>query len=113
MSKVHKIEIVHEDPKITIMKNNLQYSIVKWILTIISLVLMGVLIHGEIKAKGEFLALGIFVVLTILFWVKEIKLLKNRKRKFGKRWRFFKDPLMKEFFIIIILVLIACWLIFL
>jgi hypothetical protein len=115
MNKTQKIEIIQEHPKITKLKNNFKFVIVKWILTAIFLFIITLFIFnlfGELD-KGGILFLIIIGSLMLFAWLTDIKLFLQRKKKFGKNWKFFRDPLMKEMIAIIILILIICWLIFL
>ena len=113
MSKFHKIQLVQEDPRITKMNFNMKYAITKWILTIILGILFGILLSGKIEDKLGLLIIGIIASLTVFAWYKDVKLFLKRKKRFGRNWKFLKDPLMKELIIIIILVLILYWLLFL
>ena len=111
MNNVHNIRIIQEDPKATKINDGIRYFFIKWSLTIISVILVGILINTHV-GKPEILAFGIFLFLGIFAWYKDIKLFLKRKKKFGANWKFIKDPLIKEFIVVIVIVLIIYWLIF-
>jgi len=49
------------------------------------------------------------IVLTIYSWGKDIRLFKSRRRKYGRKWKPIRGPLVIEIIIIIVLILFLLW----
>jgi len=84
--------------------------IVRWALTLFSLGAIYVLIT-EGSNKGLIVTLFFLIVGSIYAWYVEYFLIKKHKRKYGRRWKWYKEPLFKEVIAIIILILIVLYLI--
>ena len=78
--------------------------IIRWVATLITI---GIFIF-EIIPNGwqKFYAIPILIFggLSIYSWYVEYYLIKKHKRKYGNRWKWYKEPLTKEVIAIVILI---------
>ena len=120
-----RIEFVHREPdfwdRLSDNRRKLYaiilFTLVKYalsLLALVSLIMIITIISGAIllnDAGGKVMLIFfiILILLAVYSWYKDIKLFKERRRKFGRNWRWYKDSLVIETIIVIALVLIGLW----
>lgn len=60
--------------------------------------------------KFDYVIVALVGFAALMFWLKDIKGYKNRRRRYGYNWKFYKDALIRELIVVALIIIVIIWL---